>query len=49
MRNARSTGGFIKNKALKMLFDMVETKKNYLDILMKRKSEEERGIKNDAL
>ena len=39
----------LKIGALKMLFDMVDTKKNYLDILMKRKSEEERGIKDDAL
>ena len=39
----------LKIRALKMLFGMVETKENYLEILMKRKSEEERVIKNDAL
>ena len=39
----------LKIRALKMLFDMVETKENYLEILMKRKREDERIIKNDAL
>lgn len=39
----------LKIRALKMLFDMVEAKENYWEILMKRKREDERGTKNDAL